>query len=245
MPTIHVLLKREEIDAARLAGKVVVVLDVLFATTTIIDALARGATSVYPVRTSAEAIDTASRLEGALLAGEHMACMIPGFHAATPMALAKAALHGAPLVYCTTNGTRALASVTEVADVDVYAGALLNGKALATHIVAQHVGTSILLVCSGSVDRFNVEDFHGAGHIIAHLTKLHDFQMTDAAQAALHCYRGCDTHTALFASRVGRMMSGHGLAEEVSYACESDSVDVVPRWIDGRLVDVSVMQEAA
>lgn len=245
MPTIHVLLKREEIDTALLAGKVVVVLDVLFATTTIIDALARGANRVYTVRTPEEAIEMASRLEDAVLAGEHMARMIPGFQAATPMALAKAGLHGAQLVYCTTNGTQALATVTEVTGVDVFAGALLNGKALATHIVARHAGASILLVCSGSVDRFNLEDFHGAGHIIAHLIKLHDFQVTDAAQAALHCYRGCDTRTALFASRVGRMMVELGLEEEVEYACQSDSVEVVPQWVDGRLVDASLMQEAA
>ena len=245
MPTIHVLLKRGEIDTALLAGKVVVVLDVLFATTTIIDALARGANRVYTVRTPEEAIEMASRLEDAVLAGEHMARMIPGFQAATPMALAKAGLHGAQLVYCTTNGTQALATVTEVTGVDVFAGALLNGKALATHIVARHAGASILLVCSGSVDRFNLEDFHGAGHIIAHLIKLHDFQVTDAAQAALHCYRGCDTRTALFASRVGRMMVELGLEEEVEYACQSDSVEVVPQWVDGRLVDASLMQEAA
>ncbi len=245
MPNLHVLLKREEIDSARLAGKVVVVLDVLFATTTIVDALARGARCVYPVRTPAEAIDTASRLDAALLAGEHMARMIPGFQAATPIALAKVGLRGAQLVYCTTNGTQALSTVTAVAGVDVYAGALLNGKALAAQLVARHSGMSILFVCSGSVDRFNLEDFHGAGHIIEHLIKLHDFELTDAAQAALHGYRGCDTRSALFASRVGRMMSAHGLDAEVEYACQSDSVDVVPRWVEGRLVNAGVMQEAA
>lgn len=220
-------------------------LDVLFATTTIVDALARGAICVYPARTPAEAIDTASRLDAALLAGEHMARLIPGFHAATPIALAKAGLRGTQLVYCTTNGTQALASVTAVAGVDVYAGALLNGKALATHLVARHPGAAILLVCSGSVDRFNIEDFHGAGHIIAHLIKLHDFELTDAARAALRCYRGCDTRSALLASRVGRMMSEHGLEEEVEYAGQSDSVDVVPRWVDGRIMDASLIQEAA
>ena len=245
MPKLHVLLKREEIDASRLAGKVVVVLDVLFATTTIVDALARGASCVYPVRSPEDALDTASRIDAALLAGEHMARMIPGFHAATPIALAKAGLQGAQLVYCTTNGTQALATVTEVAGVDVFAGALLNGKALATHIVARHASASILLVCSGSVDRFNLEDFHGAGHIIAHLIKLQDFELTDAAQAALQCYRGCDTRTALRDSRVGRMMVELGLEEELEYACQTDSIDVLPKWIDGRLVDASLMQKPA
>src|SRR5690606_28803462 len=46
---IHVLTKREELDTVRLPGKVVVVLDILFATTTMVTALAHGATEVIPV----------------------------------------------------------------------------------------------------------------------------------------------------------------------------------------------------
>src|SRR5205823_2651541 len=43
MSKLHVLLKKEELDAQRLPDKVVVVLDVLFATTSIVTALAHGA----------------------------------------------------------------------------------------------------------------------------------------------------------------------------------------------------------
>ena len=42
---IHVLLKKEELDAQRLAGKIVVVLDVLFATTSIVTAIRCGRSS--------------------------------------------------------------------------------------------------------------------------------------------------------------------------------------------------------
>ena len=45
---IHVLTKKEELDTVRLAGKVAVVLDVLFATSTMVTALARGATDERP-----------------------------------------------------------------------------------------------------------------------------------------------------------------------------------------------------
>jgi 2-phosphosulfolactate phosphatase len=48
MPKIHVLLKKEELDAQRLEDKVVVVLDILFATSSIVTALAHGATEVIP-----------------------------------------------------------------------------------------------------------------------------------------------------------------------------------------------------
>ena len=40
---IHVLLKKEELDSQRLPGKVVIVLDILFATSSIVAAMAHGA----------------------------------------------------------------------------------------------------------------------------------------------------------------------------------------------------------
>ena len=48
MPKLHVLLKKEELDLQRLSGKVVVVLDILFATTSIVATLAHGAREVLP-----------------------------------------------------------------------------------------------------------------------------------------------------------------------------------------------------
>ena len=39
-PSLHVLVRREDVDVSRLQGRVVVVIDVLFATSTIVHALA-------------------------------------------------------------------------------------------------------------------------------------------------------------------------------------------------------------
>lgn len=245
MPTLHVLLKREELDVTRLAGKAIVVLDVLFATTTIVDAFHRGVACVHPVRNEEEATGLAARLGTCVLAGEHMARPIPGFGPATPLALADVAMRDAQMVYSTTNGTPALAAAAQATDAQVYAGALLNGRALAAHIAAEHAQKTVLLVCCGSVNRFNLEDFHGAGHIIEHLMRLGDYALTDAAYAALHAYRGCDSRTALFASRVGRLMNEHALGDEVEFACRSDSVDAVPMLVDGRLVDACAVRVAA
>ena len=60
---IHVLTRKEELDTVRMAGKVVVVLDILFATTTMVAALAHGAVEVVPVmdETAAKALIAAGR----------------------------------------------------------------------------------------------------------------------------------------------------------------------------------------
>ncbi|MGB0134216.1 2-phosphosulfolactate phosphatase [Dokdonella sp.] len=236
MPKLHVLLKREELDPARLDGKVIIVLDILFATTTIVHAFAQGACRIHPVRTPEEGLQVAERVGPCLLAGEHLAQAIPGYAQATPMALARFGLEGVEIIYCTTNGTQALASVAHAGH--VYVGSMLNGKALVAHVVAQHADASVLIICSGSLDRFNLEDFHGAGHLIAHFTDTGNYAMTDTAFAALHAYRGSDTRSALLNSRVGQMMAEHDLVAEIDYASQRDTLDTVPTMIDGTLVRI-------
>ncbi len=241
MPKLHVLLKREEIDPARLEGKVVVVLDVLFATTTIVHVFSEGISGIHPTRNRDEAVRVAEQMGSCLLAGEDMGRMIPGFAPLLPALAAHArsnhVLDGNEMVYCTTNGTQALFAVAQAAH--VYVGALINGRALAEHVSTRHPQASVVIVCSGTLDRFNLEDFHGAGHIIDHLMKIGGYTLTDAAHAAVYAYHGCDSRTALSASRVGQIMQSHGLADEVDYACQQDIVDVVPTLVSGRLVRAS------
>ncbi|HEY7723965.1 MAG TPA: 2-phosphosulfolactate phosphatase, partial [Anaeromyxobacteraceae bacterium] len=106
-PRLHVLLTKEELDGERLPGKVVVVVDVLFATTSIAAALAHGAAEVVPALDAASArAEAASRPPGSwLLAGERDAVTLPGFADPTPLALLRLDLAGRALVYATTNGT--------------------------------------------------------------------------------------------------------------------------------------------
>jgi len=69
---IHVLTKKEELDTVRVGGKVVIVLDILFATTTMVTALAHGATEVVPVLDEAAARSQAKAFpeDSFVLAGE-------------------------------------------------------------------------------------------------------------------------------------------------------------------------------
>jgi 2-phosphosulfolactate phosphatase len=233
VPKLHVLFTKENLDPTRLQGKVVIVLDVLFATSTIVHAFGAGVDSIWPARDAEDARRIAGELDAPMLAGEYLAGSLPGFGPATPLALANARGQSATLVYATTNGTVALKNAA--AATDVYVGALLNGAALAAHVMRQHPQASVLLVCSGSVERFNLEDFYGAGHLIEHFERSGHYELTDAALAALLLRRGCDAQTALGASHVGRMMKAHALQHEVDCAAQADTLDVVPRLDDGRL----------
>ena len=122
MPSLHVLFKKEDLDPARLEGKVVIVLDVLFATSTIVHAFGQGIACIWPAMDAEDARRIASTLQVPLLAGEYLAHPLPGFGPATPLALAATGLAGATLVYATTNGTVALNNASTAAH--VYVGAL-------------------------------------------------------------------------------------------------------------------------
>ena len=164
---VHVLTKKEELDSVRVGGKVVVVLDILFATTTMVTALAHGAREVVPVLDEAAARAHASQLPASnpcVLAGELYAEVLPGFAHPAPLSLVEHGVAGKTVVYSTTNGTVAMMQAAGAAR--VYCGALLNARALAAHVVQRHPRDTVLVVCSGSGNNFNFEDFYGAGYFV-------------------------------------------------------------------------------
>jgi 2-phosphosulfolactate phosphatase len=235
---VHVLGRKEDLDAVRLPGKVVIVLDVLFATSTIVAALGHGAPSVIPALDEA-----AARAEGArhapgsyVLAGELYAETLPGFAPPTPLALLEHGVAGKHVIYSTTNGTVALQGASE-AD-HVYAAALLNGRAVVDHVLARHPDRTILILCSGSLGNFNLEDFYGAGYLVQllvdRLGEQADF--SDAARVARTLFRSGNPVPLLTNCRVGRMMTERGLAHEIAYAAQLSALDVVPRLEAGRIV---------
>jgi 2-phosphosulfolactate phosphatase len=233
---LHVLTRKEELDEVRVAGRIVVVLDILFASTTMVAALAHGATEVIPVADEAAARAAAARAGGDfVLAGELYAETLPGFAHPAPMALLRHGVRGKTLIYSTTNGTVAMTRAAGAAR--VYCGALLNARALAEHVVARHPREPVLILCSGSGRNFNLEDFYGAGYLVERFADLLGAaaDLSDAAKAARGLYRHAKAPEALLDCRVGRMMSARGLAAEVEFACRFDAFPVVPVLDDGRL----------
>ena len=237
-PKVHVLFRKEDLDGMRLAGKVVIVLDILFATSTIVTAFAHGATEVIPTLDEWGARAKAAELpEGSFVAaGELNAITLDGFAPPTPLALLEYGVRGKTIVYSTTNGTVAL-QLSAGAD-HVYAGAMLNAEAVVAHVRKHHPDDTVLIVCSGSAGTVNLEDLVGAGYFVdlfaRELGGAGD--LSDAALAAHVVFRAGNPFEALMRSRVGRMMEDRNLVHEVEYAaCRSNLVQV-PKLAAGRLV---------
>ncbi len=234
---LHVLTRKEELDSVRVPGKVVIVLDILFATTTMVAALAHGAAEILPVASEQDA-----RAEGArcpagsfVLSGELYAETLRGFAHPAPLALIAHGVQDKCVIYSTTNGTVAMTLATGAAH--VYCGSLLNAQALARHVLERHAESTVLVVCSGSGGNFNLEDFYGAGCMVDRFVALAgpSIDLSDSSKAALALYRQSSASAVLLESRVGRMMASRGLRHEVEFACRADAFPVVPAYAAGRL----------
>lgn len=225
-PTLHVLFRKEDLDPGRIAGKTLVVVDVLFATTSIITALDRGVANVYPARDADEALALSRQpgMDTPVLSGEAMFQFIDGFAPPTPLALGPHLDGHKNLIYTTTNGTVALRAGTSAERVLV--GALVNAEATARAVDAGYPGT-VIIVCAGTAGAFNMEDFYGAGCLVDRIAQARDgYRLTDAAMAARDYFRGTEAGPVLHGSLVGCLMQDWGLAGEVDFAARIDALPV-------------------
>lgn len=239
MPRLHVLLKKEEIDDAKMQeDKTVVVFDVLLATSTITACFWHGAKEVVPVLNSDEALREAEGrpADSFCLVGEYNGKTIEGFLDPNPLQL-KDQIRGKTVVLSTTNGTVAIRK-SAVAK-KVYTASLLNGKAAASKIAADHLEDTVVAVCSGSGGEFCMEDLYGAGYFVDCLMDLTDnWDLTDSAKAARIFYRSNteQAQTILKDSRVGKMLMRNGFEEEIDFIANCGLIDSVPWLKDGKLV---------
>lgn len=235
MGTIDLLFKKEEITDNLMKNQIAIVFDILLATSTASSMFYNGAKEVIPVLDGEEALKKAKEqtTDDFILVGEYLGRTIEGFHEPIPTLL-KNRVKGKRVIFSTTNGTVALKN-SWAADA-VYAASMLNEETLANHLIAEYGARDYMLVCSGSSNAFNLEDLYGAGSFIANLVQIGkergiSWNMSDAAIAALHFYKGNEENgeALLKASRVGANLVNAGLGDEVTYIMQKNACPVIPK----------------
>lgn len=144
-----------------------VIVDVLRATSTLTYALANGATRVIPVATI-EAAHAAHRHDPtALLCGERDGRIIRGFDLGnSPAEYGREVVSGRPLIFASTNGSIGMLHA-ERAKHRVL-GAFVNASAVERRIAGER---HVVIVCSGKLGRFSLEDTAFAGWLCRALAK--------------------------------------------------------------------------
>ena len=219
-----------------LSGTLCVVFDVLRATTSMITALAHGATAILPVEEIAEALSARRNLAGALLAGERDGVRITAELTGSvafdlgnsPREFAPGIVGGKTIIMTTTNGTRALRACAGARM--VLAASFLNLGATAKFI-RQQQAADLLVVCSGTFEQAAYEDALAAGALCDLLWP--EYSSGAAADSAfmarqLFQHASQDLAGALSASRNGRrLLSRPDLQDDVAFCAQRDLFELV------------------
>ncbi len=200
--------------------EVAVVVDVLRATSTIVQALAVGYPRVVCCRSVATARDL--RTPGRVLAGERACVRVPDFELGnSPTAMATAGRRGEELVLATTNGSPAIVAAALAAE-RVLVASLLN---LGAVVAAVPTGADVAIVCSGTDGRPALEDVYVAGRLVAALGGV----PSDAARVAERVASGYGSPLEpLAASEDAAQLRATGQERDIAWCARESVLEVVP-----------------
>ena len=214
--------------------EIVVVIDVLRATSAICTAFDNGIKSIIPVPTVEEALEYQKK--GFLVGAERKGQIVEGFDFGnSPYSYMKEEFKGKEVVLSTTNGTKSI-DVAKDADT-VVIGSLLNLNVLCEWLEKQD--KNVLCLCSGWQDKFNLEDTICAGAISEHLLKTGKFMSDDdASVAAKYLYLSAKNNNLgyLKSSSHRRRLKKLNLNKDIKYCLTPNKSKVIPILKDGKLV---------
>jgi 2-phosphosulfolactate phosphatase len=230
-----------QFDDMQLRDKTVVVIDVLRASSTITVALNSGAREIIPVASIESAVKISGSLFGevTLRGGERNGQMIDGFNLGnSPLEYNESAVKGKSIIYCTTNGSVAMAKSR-------YARALIVGSFLNLSAVVDFLSgenKDFLIICAGrlnTIGNFSLEDAVCAGMMIQKLMKNESIELniSDSAKAAyaLNKSFGRSILKMLKTSEHGKYLAEIGFSEDLKICAAVDSVPVLPVQIENKI----------
>ena len=236
-PTLYTSLSPALLHLYDLSNSIVVIIDVLRATSTIATALYNGAKSVIPVDSVSRCIEIGKQIEG-ITAGERDGKVAEGLiYGNSPFEYPRNFIEGKTLVLTTTNGTRLLQMALDKGAKEIITGSFPNLSAVSDHLVA--IKQNVILGCAAWKDRVNMEDMMFAGAIIS--TIRNSFLINcDSSHLAETIYKKAEKDLFGFmkkndASHYHRLM-GFGLEKDIRYCLTADGANVLPVYDNGRLI---------
>lgn len=213
---------------------IVIVIDVLRATSAICSAFHNGVKAVIPVETLDEALEYQKK--GFLVGAERNGEIVENFDFGnSPYSYMKPELKGKEVVLSTTNGTRAI-NIAKDAD-EVLIGSLLNLNALTEYLLTQN--KNVLCLCSGWKDHFNLEDTICAGAIAEELIKTGKYTSNeDSSVAAKYIFRSSKDNYFGFlkSSSHRRRLKKLNLNEDIKFCLTPNQTNIIPVLKGHRLI---------
>ena len=215
---------------------IVVIVDILRATSTICAAIHNGVKSIIPVATVEEA--RAMKQQGYMVASERDGYVLDfADFGNSPFNFTPEIVGGKEIAYSTTNGTRCihLASHSKA----VIIGSFLNISVLADWLIQQNA--PILIFCASWKDRFSLEDTVYAGALAERLMNSGKFEtICDGVTASIDLWSLAKNDLFAYIQKAAQKsrLASKGLDDCIEYCLTDDLCPVIPIFQDEKLIDI-------
>ncbi len=235
-PTLYTSLSPALLKLYDVSNTIVVIIDVLRATSTIATALFNGAKCIIPVDSVQKCIDWASEIE-CITAGERDGRVAEGLeYGNSPFEYSPSFIKDKTLVLTTTNGTKLLYMALANGATDIITGSFPNLTAVTDYLIKQQ--KNVVLGCAAWKDRVNLEDTLFAGAVVSRIKDHFDINC-DSSNMAESIYQQAKSDLFGYlkvnnASHYHRL-SGYGLEKDIHYCLTPDIANILPIYKDGKL----------
>lgn len=205
---------------------IVVVNDILRASSAIVTAFMNGVEKIIPVGTLEEA--KFYKDKGFMVAAERDG-IVRDFadFGNSPYNFTAEKVGGKEIVYSTTNGTNAINLASSGSQVLI--GAYLNITSLAKHI--KESGKDLLVLCAGWKNKFNLEDTLFAGALSRLVLEDEQFYtICDATLGAMDLYEAAEKDMMTYIDKVAQRhrLKKNQLDDVIGYCHEHDRTGIIP-----------------
>ena len=236
-PSLYTVLSPALLNLYDVNNTIVVVIDVLRATSTIATVLYNGAKEIIPVDSVERCIQLGRELE-CITAGERDGQVAPGLqYGNSSFEYPRSFIAGKTLVLTTTNGTKLLHMALAKGATEIITGSFLNLSAVCDHLVAMK--KNVILGCAAWKNKINMEDSLFAGAVISRI-KEHFSINCDSSHMAMQLYNLAKDDMYEFmknnnASHYQRL-TNFGLEKDIRHCLTPDLANILPEYANGKLL---------
>ena len=234
---IEVCLTPALLNLYNIENSIVVVIDVLRATSSITFGIENGAEAIIPVANVEDCLDYSGK--GYLIAAERNGEVVEGYDFGnSPFSYTKEKVKGKSIVLTTTNGTKAMHMARETA-YQVVVGSFLNLASICNWLSLQD--KDVLLLCAGWKDQFNLEDTLFAGAVVNILRKQF-VHYNDSCVAAedLYLIAKDDLRGYLKKSSHNHRLEQLNIEEDVKFCLQLNTCQAIPVLVGDKLIALKV-----
>jgi 2-phosphosulfolactate phosphatase len=219
---------------------IVVIVDILRATSAIITAFMNGAEKIIPVATLEEA--RAYKETGYMVAAERDG-IVRDFadFGNSPFNFTTDRVRGKEIVYSTTNGTNSIMMASN--SFRVIIGAYLNLNSLAQYIINKN--HDLLILCAGWKTKFNLEDTLFAGALAETVMMSNNFfTICDSTLASIDLWNVARKDLMSYINKVAQRhrLKKNKLDDVIEYCHTLDQTNIIPALKDNYLVKLTELE---